>query len=91
MGDVYKFAWINVAALSTTSDYDGFINNSRDARVEFGFRASLTSILGRGSEEKNGDSLECVLLSGRAKLLWNSQIASLEVLNPAAYEAFTHY
>jgi len=71
MGDVYKFAWLNVAALSTTSDYEGFINDSRDARVEFGFRTAFASILGRGHEEKNSDGQECVLLRGRAKLLWN--------------------
>lgn len=71
MGDIYKFAWLNVAALSATSDYEGFINDSRDARVEFGFRAPFASVLGRDHEEKNSDGQECVLLRGKAKLLWN--------------------
>lgn len=70
MGDVYKFAWLNIAALSSSSDYDGFINNNRDPRVEFGFRAPMASILGRGPDDKNEDGQECVLLRGRAKLLW---------------------
>ncbi|MCJ1393979.1 hypothetical protein MMC18_006856 [Xylographa bjoerkii] len=70
MGDFYKFAWLNVAALSTTSDYEGFINDSRDARVEFGFQAPFASVLGRGLEKKNSDGQECVLLRGRAKLSW---------------------
>ena len=71
MGDVYKFACLNIAALSTTSDYEGFINDSRDARVEFGFQAPFASILGRSHEEKNSDGQECVLLRGRAKLSWS--------------------
>ncbi|KAF2103062.1 hypothetical protein NA57DRAFT_32577 [Rhizodiscina lignyota] len=70
MGDVYKFAWLNVAALSTASDYEGFINDTRDRRVEFGFRAPFASILGRDQEEKNSNGQECVLLRGTAKLLW---------------------
>jgi hypothetical protein len=71
MGDVYKYAWLNIAALSATSDYEGFINYSRDPRVEFGFRVPLASVLGRDHEEKNGDGQECVLLQGQARLLWN--------------------
>lgn len=71
MGDVYKFAWLNIAALSSTSDYEGFINDSRDPRVEFGFRAPFASILGRPLDEKNNDGQACVLLRDRAKLLWN--------------------
>ncbi|KXJ84723.1 hypothetical protein Micbo1qcDRAFT_110726, partial [Microdochium bolleyi] len=30
MADVYKFAWLNIAALWTTSDYEGFINDTRE-------------------------------------------------------------
>lgn len=71
MGDVYKFAWLNVAAASTTSDYQGFINESRDARVEFGFRAPFATILGQGYD-KNEDGQECILLRGKSRLHWNS-------------------
>jgi hypothetical protein len=70
MGDVYKFAWLNIAALSTTSDYEGFIN-TRDPRVEFGFRAPFSGILKPHLREKNPDAQECVLARGKAKLLWN--------------------
>ncbi|RDW63596.1 hypothetical protein BP6252_11141 [Coleophoma cylindrospora] len=70
MGDVYKFAWLNVAAMSSTSDYEGFINESRDARVEFGFRAPLAAILGRDCDEENNTGQKCVLLRGRARLIW---------------------
>ncbi|TVY85470.1 hypothetical protein LSUE1_G000165 [Lachnellula suecica] len=72
MGDVYKFAWLNIAALDTKSDYEGFINESRDSRVEFGFRAPFASILGRSYEERNIDGQECILLRGKAKLLFSS-------------------
>lgn len=71
MGDVYKFAWLNIAALSAKTDYEGFINYSRETRVEFGFRAPFASILGRSVGEKNDNGQEIVLLRGRAKLLWN--------------------
>jgi hypothetical protein len=68
MGDVYKFAFLNIAALSMLSDFEGFIS-SRDARVTFGFRASFSTILNRGLDEKN--SKECILLCGKARLLWD--------------------
>ncbi|KAK6615855.1 heterokaryon incompatibility protein [Botrytis cinerea] len=71
MRDVYKFAWLNIAALSTASDYEGFINEYRDPRVEFGFRASFASILGHDLGQQNADNGDCLLLSGVAKLLWN--------------------
>ena len=70
MGNIYKFATINIAALSSASDYEGFINESRDTRIQFGFRASFASIMGRGREEKNQSGQDCVLLRGRSKLLW---------------------
>jgi hypothetical protein len=53
---------------SSTSDYEGFINDSRDPRVEFGFSAPFASILSRGQQEKNNDGQECILLRDRAKL-----------------------
>jgi hypothetical protein len=71
MGDVYKFAWLNIAALSSTSDSQGFINESRDSRIEFSFRAPFSSILGREGDEKNSNGQECVLFHGNARLLWN--------------------
>ncbi|KAF7856067.1 hypothetical protein EAF04_010022 [Stromatinia cepivora] len=71
MGDVYKFAWLNIAALSTASDYDGFINECRDPGVEFGFRAPFASILGHDHKTRNADGQECILLRGKAKFLWN--------------------
>ncbi|KAL8660622.1 MAG: hypothetical protein Q9202_006367 [Teloschistes flavicans] len=75
MGDIYKFAFLNIAILSTTSDYEGFINPARDTRIDFGFRASFASLLGRSREEKNSSGQECVLLRGSAKLLWSFQSA----------------
>ncbi|TGO27378.1 hypothetical protein BPAE_0043g00520 [Botrytis paeoniae] len=71
MRDVYKFAWLNIAALSTTSDYEGFINEYRDPRAEFGFRTSFASILGHDLGQQNADNDNCLLLSGVARLLWN--------------------
>ncbi|KAF7922945.1 hypothetical protein BELL_0543g00030 [Botrytis elliptica] len=71
MRDVYKFAWLNIAALSTTSDYEGFINEYRDPRAEFGFRTSFASILGHDLGQQNADNDDCLLLSGVARLLWN--------------------
>ena len=73
MGDIYKFACLNVAALSTESDYDGFIYESRDTRDEFGLRAPLASFLGRSYEEKISNGKECILLRGTSKLLWDFQ------------------
>ena len=70
MGNIYKFATLNIAALSIVSDYEGFISE-RDTRVEFGFRTSFASILKRGCEQKNESGQDCVLLRGNAKLLWN--------------------
>lgn len=70
MGDVYKFAFLNIAALSSTSDYDGFIF-TRDNRVVFGFRTSFADILGRYVNEVNQQGKQCVLLNGRARLLWH--------------------
>jgi hypothetical protein len=72
MGDVYKFAWLNIAALNTRSDYEGFINESRDPRVEFGFRARFADILGRSPQEKNSDGQNCILFRGKAKVLFSS-------------------
>jgi hypothetical protein len=54
MVDVYKFAWLNVAGLFSTSTSEGFINDSRDPRVEFGFRP-FASLLGRDGDEKDID------------------------------------
>lgn len=71
MGDVYKFAWLNIAALSTKSDYDGFINDSRDPRVEFGFRAPFGSILSHEHKTRNENDQDRVLLRGKAKFVWN--------------------
>jgi hypothetical protein len=68
MGDVYKFTQLNIAAFSSTSGYEGFINDSRDPRIKFGFSAPFTSILSHGQQEKNNDSQECILLRSRAKL-----------------------
>ncbi|TKA73949.1 hypothetical protein B0A55_05645 [Friedmanniomyces simplex] len=78
MGDVYKYALFNIAALSTKSDSDGFLDKSRDMHVEFGFRAPLATLLGRHEGEKRiaadfeGRPLEqeCRLLRGSAKLCW---------------------
>lgn len=70
MGDVYKYAWLNVAALSSASDSEGFINENRDPRAAFGFRAPFASILGRERDEKNANGQSCVLLHGNAKLQW---------------------
>ena len=83
MGDVYKFAWLNIAAMSSISDYDGFITEFRDPRVEFGFRAPFASILGRQEQECNSDDQRCILLPGKAKLLWNfaSDIPATTSLN----------
>lgn len=73
MGDIYKSACLNVAALSTESDYDGFIYESRDTRDEFGFRAPLASFLGRSYKEKISNGKESILLRGTSKLLWDFQ------------------
>ncbi|KAK0316426.1 hypothetical protein LTR01_000174 [Friedmanniomyces endolithicus] len=78
MGDVYKYALFNVAALSATSDNDGFLNNKRNNHVEFGFRAPFATLLGReGGERRVADDFEgqqleqkCILLRGSAKLCW---------------------
>jgi hypothetical protein len=70
MGDVYKYAYLKIAALSSKSDYEGFIS-IRDTRVIFGFRASFSRILNRDPNEKNTEGKECVLLGGKARLLWN--------------------
>jgi hypothetical protein len=69
MGDVYKFAFLNIAALASTSDYDGFIF-SRDTRVVFGWQCSFAKILDRNVNELNQDGKRCVLLEGAARLLW---------------------
>lgn len=81
MGDVYKYAWMNIAALKSVSDYDGFINQHRDPRVEFGFRASFATILGRSLGEVNDNGQECVLLRGQAKLKWRAPSDNTET-NP---------
>ncbi|KAH8901571.1 hypothetical protein GQ53DRAFT_851452 [Thozetella sp. PMI_491] len=73
MADVYKFAWMNIAALSTESDLEGFINDARDPRIIFGFRAPFASILGRPEGVKNSRGHPCVLLKGEVKLLWDYQ------------------
>ncbi|KAK1824649.1 hypothetical protein LTR12_000974 [Friedmanniomyces endolithicus] len=78
MGDVYKYALFNIAALSAKSDNDGFLNNKRDNHVEFGFRAPFATLLGREEGEKRTAEdfeeqpleQECVLLRGSAKLCW---------------------
>ncbi|KAE9372590.1 HET-domain-containing protein [Stipitochalara longipes BDJ] len=70
MGDVYKYAFLNIAALSSKSDYEGFIS-TRDTRVVFGFRASFSRILNRDPNGKNTKGQECILLQGKAKLLWD--------------------
>ncbi|TGO68116.1 hypothetical protein BOTNAR_0030g00390 [Botryotinia narcissicola] len=87
MRDVYKFAWLNIAALSTSSDYEGFINEYRDPRAEFGFRTSFASILGHDLGQKNDDNDDCLLLSGVARLLWNftSDIPGNTVSNAPLY------
>ncbi len=73
MADVYKFAWLNIAALSTASDFEGFINDARDPRVVFGFRAPFASILGRSEGATSSRGRACVLLQGEAMLLWRYQ------------------
>lgn len=70
MGDVYKFAVFNIAALSSTTDYEGFAF-SRDTRVVFGLWCSFAEILGRNVNESNQDRKQCVLLRGKAQLLWD--------------------
>ncbi|EKD20822.1 HET domain protein pin-c1 [Drepanopeziza brunnea f. sp. 'multigermtubi' MB_m1] len=72
MGDVYKFAFLNIAALSSTSDYNGFIF-SRDTRIVFGFRRSFANLLGRNASERNQEGKQCVLLKGQAPLVWDFQ------------------
>lgn len=72
MGDVYKFAFLNIAALSSTSDYDGFVF-SRDPRIVFGFRRSFARLLGRSADERNQEGRQCVLLGGQASLVWDFQ------------------
>ncbi|KAL8951391.1 MAG: hypothetical protein Q9222_002641 [Ikaeria aurantiellina] len=74
MGDIYKFAGLNLAALTSTSDYGVFIKPC-DTRAVFGFRASFASLLSRCPEEKNSNGQECILLRGMAKLLWRFQSA----------------
>lgn len=74
MADVYKFAWLNITALSTKSDYEGFVNDHREPRVVFGFRARFAFILGRHYEHTmNRRGCPCLLLKGEAKLLWDYQ------------------
>jgi hypothetical protein len=70
--DSENLQWLNIAALNTESDYEGFINESRDPRVEFGFRARFADILGRNCEDKNSDGQHCILLNGQATLLFSS-------------------
>ncbi|KAI1866494.1 hypothetical protein JX265_007795 [Neoarthrinium moseri] len=72
MADIYKFAWLNIAALSALSDDEGFINNSRDPKVEFGFRARYSQILGANAAKRNSKGQTCVLLDGQATLVWNA-------------------
>ncbi|KAK0701936.1 heterokaryon incompatibility protein-domain-containing protein [Lasiosphaeria miniovina] len=71
MADVYKFAWLNIAALSTGSDYEGFINEAREPRAIFGFRAPLAPILGVANGAFQGRA--CALLDGNVTLLWDIQ------------------
>lgn len=87
MADVYKFAWLNIAALTSISDYDGFVNENRDPRFEFGFRAPFASILGREKNEINSSGQKCVLLRGKAKLHWASKgyIGQTEPLTTRAW------
>ena len=74
MADVYKFAWLNIAALSTGSDYEGFINDAREPRVIFGFRTPFAPILGTGHATNwNPQGRFCVLLDGEVTLLWDIQ------------------
>ncbi|KAL5315339.1 hypothetical protein ACEPPN_016206 [Leptodophora sp. 'Broadleaf-Isolate-01'] len=72
MGDIYRFAFINIAALASTSDYNGFIF-SRDTRIVFGFRCSLARILARNEVEWNQQRKQCILLKGQVRLLWDFQ------------------
>jgi len=72
MGDIYRFAFINIAALASTSDYNGFIY-PRDTRVVFGFRCSLARILDKNEGECNQPRKQCILLKGHARLLWDFQ------------------
>jgi hypothetical protein len=71
MGDVYKHAWLNIAALCSASDNEGFVVTARDPRIEFGFRVPFATVLGRSAvgEYDNGSGggggrhhRECVLL-----------------------------
>lgn len=74
MADVYKFAWLNIAALSTASDFEGFINDARDPRVIWGFKTALAPILGTGPPPTwDHRGRLCALLSGEAMLLWDIQ------------------
>lgn len=73
MADVYKFAWLNIAALSTTSDYEGFINDARNPCVVFGFRFPLGLALGGTASDLNVRGRPCLLLDGNAKLFWEYQ------------------
>ncbi|KAK3984502.1 heterokaryon incompatibility protein-domain-containing protein [Cladorrhinum sp. PSN332] len=74
MADVYKFAWLNIAALSTSSDCEGFINDARDPRVIWGFKTHFAHILGTGPATTwNHQGRPCVLLTGEATLLWDIQ------------------
>lgn len=74
MADVYKHAWLNIAALSTRSDYEGFINDDREPRALFGFRAPFAPILGEvHATDRNLQGRPCVLLDGEATLLWDIQ------------------
>lgn len=72
MAEIYKHAWLNIAALSALSDQEGFINESRDPKVEYGFRATYGPIVGTIVSKKNDKGQRCVLLDGQATLLWNS-------------------
>lgn len=73
MADVYRFAWLNIAAISTTSDYEGFINDARDPRVVFEFQIPLGPTKRGTASDLNARGRPCLLLDGNAKLLWDYQ------------------
>lgn len=72
MADVYKGAFCNIAALTSQSDAEGFINDERDTCIDFGFTAPFASILGRRDDEKNQDGQPCNLLRGKARFIWKT-------------------
>jgi len=73
MADVYKFAWLNIAALSSPADASGFINDARDPRVIFGFHTPLALALNLYPSTPNHLGQPCAFLTGATKFIWDYQ------------------